>query len=92
MRSSLQSILSPLPALRSGRSVRALKSKVAAPAERSAPAQNARPAPVTTMARMPSSLFARSNASIISVIIVPVNALSFSGRLSVMVRMLSLTS
>jgi hypothetical protein len=63
-----------------------------APAERSAPAQKPRPAPVTIIARTLSSASARSNASIISVIIWPVNALSFSGRLSVMVRIFSLTS
>src|SRR5207249_6196606 len=51
----------------------------------SAPAQNARPAPVTITARTVSSASARSKASISSRIIVGVKAFSFSGRLSVIV-------
>ncbi len=90
--SALQSISVPSARMRSGRSVRFWESNVSAPDDRSAPAQNARPAPVTTMARILSSLSARENASINSLIIVPVKALSFSGRLSVMVRIWSLTS
>ena len=46
-------------ALRSGRSARWVASKVAAPADRSAPAQKARPAPVTMMQRTSSSVLAR---------------------------------
>ena len=46
---------------------------------RSAPAQNPRPAPVTITARTSSSASTRSNASIISRIIVPVNAFSCLG-------------
>ena len=53
---------------------------VSPPADRSAPAQNARPSPVTITARTESSASARSNAVIISCIIRAVNALSFSGR------------
>jgi len=75
-----------------GRSVRDARSKVAPPPERSGPAQNARPAPVTITALIASSLSARSNASIISCSICVVNALSLSGRLSVIVRIDSSTS
>ena len=58
------------------------------PAERSAPAQNARsPDPVTITARTSSSASVRSNASSSSFIIVPVNAFIFSGRCSVIVAM-----
>ena len=60
---------------------------VSPPDDRSAPAQNARPAPVTITARTSSSASARSNASIISFIIVPVNAFSLSGRDNVIVAM-----
>jgi hypothetical protein len=65
---------------------------VSPPPERSAPAQNPRPRPVTITARTESSASVRSNASIISAIIVPVNALSTSGRSRVRVAMRSLTS
>ena len=58
-------------------------SNVAPPAERSAPAQNARPSPVTMTARTESSASAKSKAEIISRIIVSVKAFSFSGRESV---------
>ena len=67
-------------------------SNVESPAERSAPAQNAWPAPVTITARTESSASAMSNAAIISRIIVTVNALSFSGRESVNVAIESATS
>ena len=62
------------------------------PPDRSAPAQKARPAPVTMIARTSSSASARSKASIISANISPVKALSFSGRLRVSVRIPSSTS
>ena len=65
---------------------------VSPPPERSAPAQNPRPAPVTMTTRTSSSASTRSNASINSRIIVLVNALSLSGRFSVMVAMWSATS
>ena len=60
--------------------------KAPLPLERSAPAQKPLPAPVIMMAFTSSSASARSNASMSSVIIVPVKALSFSGRFSVIVR------
>ena len=66
--------------------------KVSPPAERSAPAQNARPAPVTITARTLSSASDKSNAATISCSIVFVNALSFSGRFNVIVAIFSLTS
>ena len=72
-----------------GRSGRASRSKVRAPVERSAPAQNALPAPVTMIARAASSASATSIASMNSRIIVVFSAFSFSGRLIVMVKMLS---
>ena len=50
--------------------------------ERSIPAQNARPRPVTTTARTASSRPARPNASTSSSAISTVNALSWSGRSS----------
>ena len=59
---------------------------------RSMPAQNARPAPVTTMARTSSSSLARLNAWISSCDISTVNAFICSGRFSVRVRMCSATS
>ena len=65
------------------RSSRASSLNVSPPAPRSAPAQKPRPAPVTMTARTASSASARSNASIISFIIMPVNALRRSGRLRV---------
>ena len=65
---------------------------VSPPLDRSAPAQNPRPAPVTITARTSSSASMRSKASMISFIIVPVKALSCSGRLSVIVAMWSATS
>ena len=49
--------------------------KVSAPLLRSAPAQNARPAPVTMTTRTASSASVRSKAAQISRSIVPVNAL-----------------
>ena len=55
------------------------------PRLRSAPAQNARPAPVTMTARTSSSLSVRSNAANSPWIISPVSALSLSGRFSVIV-------
>ena len=71
---------------------RSRQSKVSPPPARSAPTQQARPAPVTTIARTSSSASARSKASISSPAIVGVQALSRSGRSSVMVRMASATS
>jgi hypothetical protein len=50
----------------------------------SAPAQNPRPSPVTTIAPIPRSLFARPMASAISWLICGVHAFSRSGRFSVM--------
>ena len=75
-----------------GRSRRASRSNVPPPVERSAPAQNALPAPVTMIARTASSASAASNASIRSRIICVFSALSLSGRLIVMVKMLSARS
>ena len=62
-----------------------LASKVPLPADRSAPAQKARPAPVTMITRTPSSASARSKASISSRIMRAVKALSLSGRCRVSV-------
>ena len=56
-RSSLQSTVSTGPASRSLRAGLVVASKVLAPPERSAPAQNARPAPVTITAPTSSSVF-----------------------------------
>ena len=50
---------------------------------RSAPAQNAPPAPVSTQARMPGSLSTVSQASRIPASIGPLSALRFSGRFMV---------
>ena len=69
-----------------GRSGCASRSNVRPPPERSAPAQNALPAPVTMMARTASSASAASNAAISSWIIAVFSALSLSGRLIVMVK------
>jgi hypothetical protein len=60
-------------------------------ADRSMPTQNARPRPVTTTARTSSSAPARSKACSSSSAIVTVNALRWSGRSSVSVRMPSTT-
>ena len=73
-------------------SLRVELSKVEPPAERSAPAQKPRPAPVTITARTASSASVRSNAAIMSTIIWVVKAFSRSGRLRVMVAMPSSTS
>ncbi len=64
----------------------AASSKVLAPIDRSAPAQKARPRPVTMTARTSSSASARSNASSSSRNICGVNAFILSGRSRVMVR------
>ena len=53
---------------------------VSAPEDRSAPAQNARPAPVRITARTASFASVESNASMSSFSIVVVNAFSLSGR------------
>ena len=66
--------------------------KTLPPTERSMPAQNARPLPVTTTARTSSSAEARSNAATSSFAISTVKALSSSGRSSVSVRMPSATA
>ncbi len=60
-------------------------SKVPPPLPRSAPAQKARPAPVTMTARTASSASARSKASMSSYIMRAVKAFSRSGRFRVMV-------
>ena len=73
-------------------SPRASALKVFPPADKSAPAQKARPAPVKIMQRMRSSASALSKAFIISDIIEVLKAFSLSGRFKVMVRMFSLTS
>ena len=65
---------------------------VSPPLDRSAPAQNPRPAPVKITARTSSSASVWSSASMISFIIVPVNAFSASGRLRVIVATWSATS
>ena len=59
--------------------------KAPLPPEMSAPAQKARPAPVTTMARTSSMVLTRWKKSMSSRLIVGLNALSLSGRLSVTV-------
>ena len=64
---------------------------VSPPIDKSAPAQNALPAPVKITARTSSSASLRSSAAMISCNIVFVNAFSFSGRLSVIVAIFSLT-
>ena len=68
------------------------RSKVPGPPERSAPAQKARPAPVTMTARTPSSRSAASSASRYSPIMAALTAFSRSGRLSVSVSRPSSTS
>jgi hypothetical protein len=65
--------------------------KVSPPPLKSAPAQKARPAPVTTTARTSSSSSARSKAFTNSPRIVKVNALSRSGRFNVIVAIRSVT-
>ena len=55
--------------------------QVSAPRPRSAPAQNARPSPVTITHLIASSASDRSNASINSCAISALNAFSWSGRL-----------
>ena len=59
--------------------------KAPLPPEMSAPAQKARPAPVTTMARTSSIAFTPWKKSISSRLITVLKALSLSGRLSVTV-------
>ncbi|CAB4751588.1 unannotated protein [freshwater metagenome] len=59
--------------------------KVSPPDDKSAPAQNARPAPVKITTLTLSSASVISSAAITSCIMRPVNALSLSGRFSVMV-------
>ena len=59
--------------------------KAALPPEMSAPAQKARPAPVTTMARTSSIAFTRWKKSINSRLMAVLKALSLSGRLRVTV-------
>jgi hypothetical protein len=61
-------------------------------ASMSAPAQNARPAPVSTMTRTLSSPAAASIALRTSCSMIGVHAFIRSGRFSVMVAILSLTS
>ena len=94
--SKIRSVTRPPPSrVTPGTSVRSSlppPANVSPPPHRSAPAQNPRPAPVTMTTRTSSSASIRSNASIISYIIVPVNAFSWSGRLSVIVAMWSSTS
>jgi hypothetical protein len=72
--------------------LRSCSLQVSAPRPRSAPAQNARPAPVTMTHLISSSASERSNASISSCAISEVKALSWSGRCSVMVRIPSATA
>jgi len=64
----------------------------APPAERSAPAQKPRPAPVTITTLTASSASVASKAAIMSSIIWLVKAFSLSGRFSVMVAMPSSTA
>ena len=68
------------------------RSNVRSPIDMSAPAQNARPLPVTTTTRTSSSASLRSKASRSSSTIDMVTALRASGRLSVSVSTPSLTS
>src|SRR4051794_5297875 len=71
---------------------RAAALKVSPPASRSAPAQNARPSPVTMTARTSSSASVRSKASRSSRPMTPVKAFILSGRFRGMVATLSATS
>ena len=59
--------------------------KAPLPPEMSAPAQKARPAPVTTIARTSSIAFTRWKKSINSLLITVLKALSLSGRFKVTV-------
>ena len=68
------------------------KLNVSLPLERSAPAQNARPAPVTMITRTSSSVSAFSKASINSSRMIGVKAFSFSGRFRVIVATRASTS
>src|SRR2546425_12645462 len=84
--SKIRSVTRPPPSSwRSAGSARppAARSNVPPPAERSAPAQNARPAPVTITARTGASASAASKASTRSPSVVAVTAVGFSGRASV---------
>ena len=92
--SKMRSVTSPPPSRwSSGRSLRpGPPAKVLPPPPRSAPAQKARPAPVTITARTPSSPSAWSNASTSSRITVVLTAFRRSGRLRVIVATRSATS
>ena len=86
--SKMRSVSRPPPSRWASRSdglAPAVWSKVGRPPERSAPAQNARPAPVTMITRTASSASARSKASISSCIMRTVKAFSLSGRSRVIV-------
>jgi hypothetical protein len=75
-----------------GPSVGAVGSNAPAPPEMSAPAQNARPSPVTTTARTSSSASISSSTARNSRIVRARNALSLSGRANVTVATWSATS
>jgi hypothetical protein len=91
LRSKMRSATRPPPSRWSSASVRA-RSNVAPPAPRSAPAQKARPAPVTMTTRTPSSPSARSSAAMRVSSISLFTAFRRSGRFSVSVQTPSATS
>ena len=95
LQSKMRSVTCPPPSRRTRSSLgldQSPSSNVFAPPDKSAPAQNALPSPVTITARTASSASTRSNASSSSRIITPVKAFIFSGRESVIVATASLTS
>ena len=81
----MRSVTSPPPSRWTSLAPLAAYSKLAPPSARSAPAQKARPAPVTMTALTLSSASVASKAAITSVFIWWVKAFSRSGRFSVMV-------
>src|SRR6266403_1023956 len=86
-RSSLKSTSSADPASCRDQSGLRRLSNASAPGDRSEPAQNARPAPVTTTTRTASSSFTRVKTSTSSFIMALVNVFSCSGRSRVSSRM-----
>ena len=83
---------SPVSEIAPFRSSRDSILKVSFPADKSAPAQNPLPDPVTIIALMSSSLFALSIASIKSSCICLLKAFNFSGLFNVIVKIFSSTS
>ncbi len=91
--SKIRKVTRPPPSSCSpGTSPRATRSKVRAPPERSAPAQNARPAPVTISTRIASSPSAWSRTARSSSSMSELRAFSLSGRARVTVPTPSATS